>query len=206
MVGTALAQLGRPMRAPAAADDRRAVASDLPRARADRGACLRFFQPSVRRGYVDSATAVDQLLERFGDRLDRLPLRWFETHLQPALGIDVYDAGFDVDRGYVILTTPKVKLLLLRCEGLAVAPHALAELLDADCPIDVGRENVGADKAYGDLYRAFAAALRPSSDAIDRIYSSRLVEHFYSSEEIARFRKFWSVRDDSTPASVPFDR
>src|SRR5262245_16214855 len=89
-----------------------------------------FFQPSVRRGYVDSATAVDQLLERFGDRLDGVPLRWFESHLEPALGIDVYDTDFDVARGYQIITTPKVKLLLLRCEGLDVAPHALAELLD----------------------------------------------------------------------------
>jgi hypothetical protein len=163
-----------------------------------------FFQPSVRRGYVDSATATDQLLERFGDRLDRLPLRWFESHLQPALGIDVYDNDFDVDRGYAIVATPTVKLLVLRCEGLDVAPHALAELLDADRPIDVGRENVGSDKTYGDLYRAFVAALRPSADAIERVYSSRLVEHFYSSEEIARFREFWSVRDDPGRASTSF--
>jgi len=165
-----------------------------------------FFQPAVRRGYIDSATAVDQLLERFGDRLDRLPLRWFESHLEPALGIDVYDRGFDVDHGYQIITTPTVKLLLLRCEGLDVAPRALADLLDAEGPIAIGRENVGADKVYGDLYREFVAALRPPSAVIDRAYSSRLVEHFYSSDEIARFREFWSVRGKTGPASTPSER
>jgi hypothetical protein len=165
-----------------------------------------YFQPGVRRGYVDAATAVDELVQRFGDRLERLPLSWFESHLEPALGIDVYDTDFDTDRGFQIITTPTVKLLLLRCEGLDVAPQALAELLDADRPVDVGRKNVGVDKTYGDLYRDFVGALRPSPAVIDRAYSSRVVKHFYSSEEIARFREFWSVRDGTAHASAPFER
>jgi len=164
-----------------------------------------FFQPAVRRGYVSSTTAVEQLLERFGDRLARLPQRWFESHVEPALGIDVYDHDFDVDQRYQIITTPTVKLLLLRRESLDVAPTALADLLDAERPIAIGRENAGADKAYAGLYRDFVAALRPPPDVIDRAYSARQVEHFYSSDEIARFRKFWSVRGQTAPTSTPSD-
>ena len=63
------------------------------------------------------------------------------------------------------------------------------------------RKNVGAEKTYGDLYDDFVAALWPPTDVIDRAYSSRLVQHFYSPEEIARFREFWSIRDE--PGGFP---
>jgi hypothetical protein len=162
-----------------------------------------FFQPAIRRGYVETATATEELLQLFGDRLDRLPLTWFESHLQPALGIDVYRTDFDTDHGYQIIETPKVKLLLMRCEGLSAAPQALAELLDTDHPIDAQRKNVASEKAYSDLYRAFMAGLRPSEEVIDRVYSSRLVQHFYSPAEIARFRDFWSIRDASERTAAP---
>jgi hypothetical protein len=152
-----------------------------------------FFQPGARRGYLNDGATVESLLEQFGDRLEQLPLAWFETHLQPTLDIDVYGTEFDPERGYQIIATPKVKLLLLRCEGIGVAPEALAELLDLDGPVDIPRKNVGAEKDYGELYDGFVAALRPPEEVIDRAYTSRLVQHFYSAAEIARFREFWSA-------------
>ena len=66
----------------------------------------------------------------------------------------MFAAPFDHERGYVIFTTPTVRLLLLRCEHLEVAPAALAELLDADVPIAIPRVNVGAEKGYAELYAA----------------------------------------------------
>ncbi len=96
-----------------------------------------------------------------------------------------------------------MELLLLRCEGLAVAPQALAELLQRNEPIDVPRKNVGSDKDYGEVYDAFVAALRPSAEVLDRAYSSRLVTHFYAPQEIAKFREFWSVRPPLTGPHGP---
>jgi hypothetical protein len=160
-----------------------------------------FFQPGMRHGYLTDAADIEPLLERFGDRLDRLPLGWFESHLEPTLGIDVYASPFDPERGYAIISTPSVDLLLLRCEGLAVAPHALAELFHRKDPIAVPRKNVGSDKDYGRAYDAFVSELRPSPETLDQVYSSRIVTHFYTSEEIAKFREFWSVR---TPLSGPY--
>jgi hypothetical protein len=151
-----------------------------------------FFQPGSRRGYLHPTATVTSLQSRFGDRLDHLPLRWFDTHLEPALGIDVYATPFDRERGYQIITTPTVHLLLLRCEGLAVAPAALAELLDREQPVAVPRVNVGADKDYAELYEAFRQAVRPDEAQLDRIYGSPMVRHFYSGDEIAEFRALWS--------------
>jgi hypothetical protein len=151
-----------------------------------------FFQPGVRRGYLHDGVDVGDLLERFGDRFDRLPLRWFEHHIEPTFGIDVFASPFDPSRGYQILDTSHVRLLLLRCEGIDVAPVALAELLGASLPVPVPRVNVGAEKDHAALYARFRAALRPSDAQLDRAYGSRVVRHFYSADEIDRFRTLWS--------------
>jgi hypothetical protein len=162
-----------------------------------------FFQPGVRLGYVHPGATVDELRARFGDRLDRLPLHWFESHLLPTLGIDVYTVPFDPGTGYQIIDTPSVRLLLLRCEDLARAPGALAELLGVPATLSVAELNRGVEKGYAELYRSFCASLRPTAAQLDHAYGSRLVRHFYSAEEIDRFRTLWSR--DGDVAGQPVD-
>lgn len=151
-----------------------------------------FLQPGERRGYVHDRTTVEDLLHRFGDRLDHLPLRWFETHLLPALGVDVFSVPFDPEQGYQLIERPTLRLLLLRSEDLAVAPAALARLLGRREPVPVPRVNVGVDKTYGNLYEQLRAALRPTAAQLDAAYGSRVVQHFYAHDEIDRFRTVWS--------------
>jgi hypothetical protein len=158
-----------------------------------------FFQPGERRGYLHAGATPESLQASFEGRLSRTPTRWFETHVEPALGIDVYAHDFDPEQGYGMISTPSVRLLLLRCEDLAIAPRALAELLGVDHPVEVPRLNVGAEKAYAGLYERFTGSLRPSSAELDRAYTSRAVQHFYSPEEIARFRARWSAGAPSRP-------
>jgi hypothetical protein len=152
-----------------------------------------FFQPAARLGYLGAATGLDDLRARFGDRLDRLPLRWFETHLQPALGIDVYAQPFHHAVGYRIITSDDVRLLVLRCEDLGSASVGLAELLGVDEPIAVPRVNVAAEKEYREVYERFVASIRPSTTQLERAYTSRLAQHFYSPDELDRFRARWTV-------------
>jgi hypothetical protein len=156
-----------------------------------------FFQPAVRKGYITPTTTLADLQAGFADRLDRLALGWFESHVEPALGIDVYASTFDPSAGYQIISTGSVRLLLLRCEDLASAPNGLAELLGVDHPVPVPKVNVGADKDYGELYAAFLGSLRPTRAQLDDAYSSRLVRHFYSPTEIDRFRARWTVQSPS---------
>lgn len=165
-----------------------------------------FFQPAARRGYLHTDASVDSLMARFGDRLDHLNVGWFESHVAPALGIDVYSFGFDPQRGYQIIRTPSVQLLLLRCEDLAVAPKALAELLGVDGPIEIPRVNVGAEKEYADIYGSFIRAVRPSSTQVEQAYASRLVQHFYSRDEIDRFRSLWATEPAAPPDPADIER
>lgn len=151
-----------------------------------------FFQPAVRRGYARPGTDLEALRDRFGDRLDRLPLHWFESHLLPTLGIDVYAFDFNPALGYRLITTETVQLLLLRCEDLAAASTGLAELLGRDDPVPVPHLNLGADKDYAELYESFRRSLQPSAQQLEVAYGSRLTRHFYSTAEIDQFRARWS--------------
>lgn len=161
-----------------------------------------FFQPGVRRGYVHPHAAAAELRDRFGDRLDRLPLHWFESHLLPAFGIDVYAHAFNPDLGYQLIRTPTVHLLLLRCEDSAAASAGLAELIGGEQAVAVPRLNLGADKGYADLYEAFGRALRPSPDQLEVAYESRVVRHFYSGVEIDRFRARWATAPTDGEAAL----
>ena len=162
-----------------------------------------FFQPGVRRGYVHPSATVELLRERFGDRLDHLPLRWFDSHVRPALGIDVYATQSEPEQRYQIISTPLVRLLLLRFEDLVVAPVALAQLLGVPDPIDVPRVNVAAEKIYADLYESFRRSLHPTSTQLDRAYGSQLVRRFYTADEIGRFRAIWTGAAPDPSASAP---
>ena len=106
------------------AGDVGAVASGFPRAVTRYAQSVSaFFQPAVRARLHRRRNSGERLVERFGDRLDRLALGWFESHLRAhPRHRRLRQPGFDVERGYQIIETPNVKLLLMRCEGLAVAP------------------------------------------------------------------------------------
>lgn len=155
-----------------------------------------FFQPALRRGYLEPGATVDDLQARFAGRLDHLPLKWFESNLEPALGIDVFASDFDPVQGYSIIETRSVRLLLLRSERLAVGPQAIADLLGTEHPVDIPRVNVGSEKAYADAYASFLRALEPTEMQLDRAYSSRMVRHFYKPDEIAGFRARWTGTHD----------
>jgi hypothetical protein len=125
-------------------------------------------------------------------RLHRLPLRWFETRLQPTLGIDVYAQPFDPDVGHAVLEGRNLTLLLLRTEGLPNASAVLREFFGTNAAVALPRANVSAEKNYADAYGELVASLRPPPAVIDEAYSSRLVRHFYTDAEIDGFRDRWS--------------
>jgi hypothetical protein len=151
-----------------------------------------FFHRGPRNGYLSRDTTMTSFLEQFGDRWQSLQLGWFESHLATTLGIDVYEFPFDPAKGYAIIETPTVRLLLLRLEGFAVAPRALAEFLGAPTPVDVPHVNVAKDKDYAALYAAFLREARPPPEVVERAYASRLAQHFYSPEEIRDLQRAWS--------------
>ena len=120
-------------------------------------------------------------------------LRFFESEVEPTLGVDVYRHPFDPAIGWTVVEGPTSRILVLRYEDLATAPAALGAFLGSD-PVPIPRRNETSAKPLGPAYAELRSDLALPVHALDRIYGSALCRHFYSPEEILAFRARWGAR------------
>lgn len=125
--------------------------------------------------------------------VDASPLSWFEIELEPALGIDVFAKPFPIAEGFGCYESPRARLLLIRLEDLARCGKRAFQALGID-DFEPVQRNVGDTKGYADLYRRFRETIALPSSYLDRLYGSRLAQHFYTPDEIAAFRARWRER------------
>jgi hypothetical protein len=157
--------------------------------------------PALVKLYHDAALAAEQrvpeLIRIFLEKFEEhdTPIYWFEKHLQPVFGVDIYQSPFPTQQGYQILRQDNVSVLIIRLEDLnnSVAP-ALKEFLGLDNFV-LEKRNVSDQKAYSDVYRRFQDQLLLPENYIQRMYDSRYMRHFYTEEEITQFRRRWPCTD-----------
>lgn len=142
-----------------------------------------------------SSVEVDELinlfLDQFGEDRHRLPLEWFQIHMEPAFGLDIYSSTFDRNKGYQIYSNEHCELLILRTEDLRnTLRPALRDFLGLDIPA-LASANISADKDYAETYRAFIEQMLLPADYLDTLYDSAYARYFYTESEIAGFRKRW---------------
>ncbi|MBW2020574.1 MAG: hypothetical protein JRI58_11090 [Deltaproteobacteria bacterium] len=117
---------------------------------------------------------------------------WFDLELKDVFKIDVYDHPFDKQKGYQIYQGTNADTLLIRLEDLSKClKAAMADFLNIP-DVALIRSNVGANKAYKQLYAKVESSIRIPRDSLDKIYSSKYARTFYSEEEICRFKRRWS--------------
>lgn len=130
-----------------------------------------------------------------------LPTWWIQQHVEEALGVPVFDGSFDRERKEQFVEHGRFRVLALRAEDCqADRARSICERLGID-GLRLQRANVGTEKAYGAMYRAFVREFEPPEWLIEKCYRSEMCRHFYSEEEIARFRSRWGVRDASEVAA-----
>jgi hypothetical protein len=120
------------------------------------------------------------------------PLVWFEEELKQSLGIDIYAAPFDHKKQLQRCNNSRCDLLVMRMEDF---PTSLAPSLEAFLGIKVGevsRSNEGSKKQYANVYANFVDQIKLPEKYLDDMYGSRFARHFYTREEIERFRAHWS--------------
>jgi len=136
---------------------------------------------------------VQPLIDLFFDRLvhDR-PLTWFDDEIRTIFGIDVFEGEFPRDEGYKITTAANADLLLIRLNELnQCAAVAFKEFLDID-GFALVQTNVGSNKDYAPLYKAFKKDIHIPEDYVNRMYDSKFTRFFFSDEEIRHLRESWS--------------
>lgn len=123
--------------------------------------------------------------------MDGDPLGWFDRELKLVFGVDVYAAPFPKLRGFGIYDAPKAHVLVLRLEDLErSSEEAIREYMGLE-RFHLVRSNIGESKTYATVYRRFLELIRLPDEYLERIYASKYSTHFYSEDELARFRSRW---------------
>ena len=132
------------------------------------------------------------LIDLFFDKCRHdTPLVYYDREIKQVFNVDVYAGEFPKNLGYKVYHGTDADVLLIRLEDLnRCASDAFKALLEID-NLKMINTNIGEQKDYADLYKDFKSHIHLPSFYLDRLYSSKLSEHFYEDEEIARFRDRW---------------
>jgi hypothetical protein len=135
---------------------------------------------------------IECLVDLFLEKWDHdTPLVYFDRELKGVLGIDVFSREFSTSKGYQIYREEPADVLLIRLENLSqCAQDAFGEFLNID-GFTLVRANVSSDKAYHAIYQKFLDSVVLPDSYVDRMYTSKYAQHFYSEEEIDLFRARW---------------
>lgn len=119
------------------------------------------------------------------------PEEFFDREIKGLLGVDVYTRKFPRQKGYCIVEGDLADILLLRLEDLnKVATEAFMDFL-AIKDFKLLKSNLGSEKNYAPLYKEFKQSVKFPKGYLNNIYGSRYMQHFYSVEEIEKFKQKW---------------
>ena len=135
---------------------------------------------------------MDKLLELFMETVNHdIPLIWFDSQLKPVFGIDVFSSDFPTSIGYKIYEGELADVLILRLENLnQCSQDAFKKFLNIE-GFTLKEENVANEKQYHAIYRKFLNSVILPESYLEKMYTSKYAQHFYTQEEIKGFRKKW---------------
>ena len=135
-----------------------------------------------RKKYVDGSEAA---------HVDADPLTWFDEELKTVFDVDVFAKDFPFERGFDIYEGRLADVLMIKLEDLGACIGAAFERFLGLEGVALQRSNVGTEKDYAPLYRRFLDVFEIPDGYLDRVYNSKVSRHFYTGEELAKFRSRW---------------
>lgn len=145
--------------------------------------------------FVDGEFAkieTEKALETFlGNYAHGVPLQWFDREIRELTGVDVYAHPFDREKEYTVIREGRFSILVFRIEADdEVKAQALADFLGLD-RLDMLSANVGSEKSYAELYRAFRQQVTLPADYVEEMLESKYARHFYTEAERDAVREQW---------------
>jgi hypothetical protein len=113
-------------------------------------------------------------------------VHWFDDEFRPFFPAEIL--GGNLRQGHQIVDNA----LILRFEDFATVAEPIVAAYVQRPQFKLLRENVGADKDYGKLYREVADTTRLPKEFVNRLCDCKYVRHFYSEEELQAMRKKWT--------------
>jgi len=149
--------------------------------------------PDVYERYHHKLIGIDDIIKVFLYEYDhKAPLYWFDSQLKEVFGIDVFANDFPVTQGYQIYEDREARLLVIRLEDLnGCVGKAMEEFLRIG-NFKVSNKNGASEKPYAKIYGEFLRHIVVPITYIDAMYNSKFAKHFYSGEEIQKFKEYWT--------------
>jgi hypothetical protein len=125
------------------------------------------------------------------------PSAWFDAEIKTSFGIDIFLSEFPKMKGYKIYRGDCADLFVLRLENIEQC-CCNDDFLDF-CEIwrfNLINVNLADRKSYYEVYQKFIDAIEFPFSYVDKMYSSRYAQHFYSDEEINMFIKKWKITSE----------
>jgi Putative capsular polysaccharide synthesis protein len=114
-------------------------------------------------------------------------LNWFDDDFLPTIGLDIYKHNFDKQAGYAVIKEKNVDCLIIKLEKLNGLEKVIADFVGNE-EFKLINHNISSEKWFNPIYKEFKANIKFDADYVDKIYSSKFMQHFYSSEEISEFK------------------
>jgi hypothetical protein len=119
-------------------------------------------------------------------------LTWFDEEFKKVFGLDVYQFPFSPKKGYSIINSENMRILIIKLERLnqCFGP-AIFEFLGKK-EVKLIDRNVAKKRFYYSTYKYVLDHISLDHDLCQKIYSSKYARHFYTPEEIGGFVARWS--------------
>ena len=114
-------------------------------------------------------------------------LDWFDNEFLPTIGLDIFKYNFDKQAGYAVIKEKNVDCLIIKLEKLNRLEKVIANFVD-DENFKLINHNFSADKWFQPVYNDFKVNVKFDADYVGKMYSSKFMQHFYSIEEIQKYK------------------
>ena len=121
---------------------------------------------------------------------DRLVQDFFEQQLEPFFGVNIYNYPFDKERGYSIYEIGNINIMIYQVEKMNLLEKEIGEFLNID-NFKLKHGNIAEEKWYKDYYNRCKKEIKLTEEYFDSCYSGKYMNHFYSEEDIEKFKRKW---------------
>lgn len=119
---------------------------------------------------------------------------WFDKELLKALDINIYNYSFDKEAGYKIIKKDNISILIIKVEKLNQLENEIKKFTGYS-DFELVRTNSANRKWYSEIYKNFKNNVKFDENLINKIYTTKFVKHFYSENEIKKFKNRWQIND-----------
>lgn len=116
--------------------------------------------------------------------------KFFENNFARFNGIDVMNYEFDKGQGCALIQQGNMEVFIYQLERLNNVKDQLADFLGIS-NLELANGNEAKQKWYAPVYRQALRELKLDKEYFEYCYSSPFARHFYSEEDIEKFKNRW---------------